>query len=80
MVQGVGFRYFAYYSARICTLTGWVRNCYDGSVEIEAQGTRDNIEFFIEKLKAGNGFAEVESVSVKDIDVKTGERSFNIEM
>ncbi len=37
-VQGVGFRYHATYKARFLGLTGWVRNCYDGTVEMEVQG------------------------------------------
>ena len=37
-VQGVGFRYYAVQKARQLRLTGWVRNLYDGSVEMEVQG------------------------------------------
>ena len=36
-VQGVGFRYHSTYKAENLGLTGWVRNCYDGSVEMEVQ-------------------------------------------
>ena len=31
-VQGVGFRYRAYYAAYQLGLTGWVRNCWDETV------------------------------------------------
>ena len=34
-VQGVGFRYRAKYAASGMGLTGWVRNEWDGSVEME---------------------------------------------
>ena len=37
-VQGVGFRYHATYKARFLGLTGWVRNCYDGSVGEKCRG------------------------------------------
>ena len=37
-VQGVGFRYIASSIAAGCHVTGWVRNQYDGTVEIEVQG------------------------------------------
>lgn len=40
MVQGVGFRYRASYAAKAVGVTGWVTNCYDGSVEMEVQGSR----------------------------------------
>lgn len=33
LVQGVGFRYFTVMTAGKLGLGGWVRNCYDGSVE-----------------------------------------------
>ncbi len=42
-VQGVGFRYHATYQARLLGLTGWVRNCPDGSVEMEVQGEVEKI-------------------------------------
>ena len=35
-VQGVGFRYRASYIANRFGVTGWVKNCIDGSVEMEA--------------------------------------------
>jgi acylphosphatase len=43
-VQGVGFRYHATYKARLLGLTGWVRNVYDGSVEMEVQGNPSQID------------------------------------
>ena len=41
-VQGVGFRYRAYYAAYQLGLTGWVRNCWDETVEMEVQGDEDS--------------------------------------
>ncbi|WP_329886406.1 acylphosphatase [Pseudoramibacter faecis] len=49
-VQGVGFRYTAVQLARAYALTGWARNCYDGSVELEIQGDPANIDLFIGQL------------------------------
>ena len=43
-VQGVGFRYATVDEARTLRLTGWVRNCYDGSVELIAEGPREHME------------------------------------
>lgn len=39
-VQGVGFRYSAQYLAQAIGVTGWVKNEWDGTVVMEAQGTR----------------------------------------
>ena len=44
-VQGVGFRYRAKYAANGMGITGWVRNEWDGSVEMEAQGTEKQINY-----------------------------------
>ena len=42
-VQGVGFRYTAYHLAQNIGITGWVYNDYDGSVLMQAQGTKEQI-------------------------------------
>ena len=50
-VQGVGFRYKAYHTARMYGISGWVRNRSDGTVEMEAEGTRRDIEDLILALE-----------------------------
>lgn len=37
-VQGVGYRAACSMRAQDLGLSGWVRNCSDGSVEVEAEG------------------------------------------
>jgi acylphosphatase len=78
LVQGVGFRYFVYYSARSLSLTGWVKNCYDGSVELEAQGKEENIKEFIERLKEGSSYSEIENVTAEKMSLLEDEHSFSI--
>ena len=46
-VQGVGFRYYSVYKSRQLGLTGWVRNLYDGTVEMEVQGEQQVIDQLI---------------------------------
>lgn len=64
-VQGVSFRGFTRRLAQELHLKGWVRNLYDGRVEVLAEGDKDGIEVMIERLKAGPPSARVENVSVR---------------
>jgi len=54
-VQGVGFRYTTVSFAKALSLTGWVKNLPDGSVEINVEGPREEIEGLISKLKVQFG-------------------------
>lgn len=51
-VQGVGFRFTNTNLAQARSLTGWVRNMEDGSVEMELQGTPANTLSHLEALHA----------------------------
>ena len=62
VVQGVGFRFFAINRARTYGITGWVRNLYDGSVEIEAEGTKERLIIFLEDMRIGPPSAHIRSV------------------
>ncbi len=64
-VQGVGFRYFVIRNAKQLGLVGWVRNRTDGTVEIVAEGDKQDLEHFITKLKAGPSMGWVQSVSTQ---------------
>ncbi len=50
-VQGVGFRITACSVASGFDVTGYVRNCTDGSVELVAEGTAGVVERFHGKLR-----------------------------
>jgi len=50
-VQGVGFRYTAFHIANRHKLTGFVRNCPDGTVEMLAQGHEDDITACIRDIE-----------------------------
>ena len=65
-VQGVGYRMSMYYAAVQCGVTGWVRNCQDGTVESMVQGPEENVNEFIELARKGPGMARVEQVEVSD--------------
>lgn len=50
-VQGVGFRYTAFHIANRYGLTGFVRNCHDGTVEMLAQGPANDITACIRDIE-----------------------------
>jgi acylphosphatase len=62
-VQGVGFRWGAATEARSHGIKGYVKNLPDGSVYIEAEGSREQLNDFVEWCKQGPGFSIVESVT-----------------
>lgn len=49
-VQNVGFRPRAKHFASGMGLTGWVRNDFDGSVEMEVQGTEEAINMLLVRI------------------------------
>jgi acylphosphatase len=50
-VQGVGFRYATSQVAREFDISGTVSNLDDGGVKLEAEGTRADVDAFIEAVK-----------------------------
>jgi len=63
-VQGVGFRAFALEQGRRRALKGWVKNDWDGSVKVLAEGEDPVLGSFLEALKAGPSLARVDGVDV----------------
>lgn len=63
-VQGVSFRYYTVLEADRLGVVGWVRNVPDGTVEVTAQGTPDQLQTFIEFLHQGSPSADVTHVAV----------------
>ena len=61
IVQGVGFRWYVRHQAECCHLTGWVKNRYDGKVEMEVQGYPVDIDRYTGLMLRGNGYARVMS-------------------
>ena len=65
-VQGVGFRYHSTYIAQHVGVTGWVKNLYDGRVEMEAQGTPEQIEEMMSRL-GNQRYISITGVESSDI-------------
>jgi acylphosphatase len=66
LVQGVFFRDTAKAKADALNVTGWVKNCEDGSVEIHAEGSEDALQTFEEWCQKGPPSAEVDAVQVEE--------------
>jgi acylphosphatase len=76
-VQGVGFRATARSIASQHKVTGWVRNEADGSVQLEVQGPRLEVQGFLATIRNRlSAFIQRELVeTIKPIE---GERGFEI--
>lgn len=66
-VQGVGFRYSAVCLASPLDLTGWVKNLWDGRVEMEVQGEEAAIWEFLSSLRSQR-YIYIEDMDVRDIE------------
>ena len=69
-VQGVFFRVSAKEEAEKLGITGFVKNAPDGSVYIEAEGEKENLDKFIKWCKNGPEHAEVEKIEVTEAHLK----------
>jgi acylphosphatase len=61
-VQGVGFRNFVERAASSLGVSGWVRNLDDGSVEVYAAGSPEQLAELASFLWKGPRWAEVRGV------------------
>jgi len=78
-VQGVGFRWFVEREAHLLGVSGWVRNNADGSVEVLAQGTRDQLLGLRSRLRQGPRAARVDDIEESEVGPVAGLSSFRIE-
>ena len=77
-VQGVGFRWFVEREAAQVGVTGWVRNCENGDVEVMATGTREQHSVLRDSLQRGPRAARVDRVGESSAPLLQAQ-SFRIE-
>jgi len=77
-VQGVGFRWFVEREAHILQVAGWVRNNPDGTVEVVAQGTREQLAGLYSRLNEGPRAARVDAVEASEAEAIAGLGSFQV--
>lgn len=64
-VQGIGFRQYACDYANSLGLSGYVRNLWDRSIEVVAEGPEHDVHAMIKWLQKGPPLARVTHVNVQ---------------
>jgi len=77
-VQGVGFRWFVEREANQLGLNGYVKNLFNGDVEVKVEGERGLIEDLIKQLKVGNRSSHVTDVKVSWLENEDKYSNFRI--
>ena len=78
LVQGVGFRYYVERQAVQLSLRGYVRNLFNGDVEIETEGDRSLIEEFIKEVKIGPRSAHVKDLKIEWTEYQNKFKGFEV--
>ena len=78
VVQGVGFRWYVRQVAGRYGVKGYVKNLFDGSVEILAEGDETDLKAFYEEVRIGPRYAEITGVKVDWIDYRGKFNEFRI--
>ena len=73
-VQGVFFRAWTQQQANELGVSGWVRNCHDGSVEAHLSGDEGAVAQLIARLRDGPPSAIVSGVDVEEVAPEPGDR------
>ncbi|HZX20416.1 MAG TPA: acylphosphatase [archaeon] len=61
-VQGIGYRFFASQKANSLKLKGYAKNLSDRTVEVVAEGSREQLEAFLKELQKGPPLGRVEKI------------------
>lgn len=78
-VQGVGFRWNAVHEAECFGIYGYVKNMYDGSVYIEAEGYKEQLDAYLAWCREGPRMGHVKTVSFISCP-PVGYTEFNVEL
>ena len=78
LVQGVGYRYYCRRKADEYGIRGFVRNLFNGDVELEAEGHQNLLNDFIKDLRTGPSGAHVITITIEDSELKDDFKDFII--
>ena len=68
-VQNVGFRYYTIKTALQFNISGFVKNEPDGTVYIEAEGEKADLETFADWCRRGPQWARVDRLDILEMPV-----------
>jgi acylphosphatase len=77
-VQGIGFRYFTLQKAIAYGIMGYVRNTYDGKVEVVAIAENTAMENFVIELRNGPRMSVVENMEIVEMATVGNYENFRI--
>ena len=75
----MGYRYFAEKAANKLGIRGYVKNLWDGSVEIYAIGNDSDLEAFRQRLREGPVAARVAEIEESEEAVRSDYQRFVVE-
>lgn len=79
LVQGVGYRYFVTMTADELEIRGYVKNLFNGDVEVYAIGDEAEHKELFKRLKTGPSHSRVRDVIVENCIVLDRYTSFIVE-
>ena len=77
-VQGVGYRWFSMQIAQQLEIKGYVKNLFNGDVEVFAQGDDASVQQFIDQLRKGPSFSNVNNLNIYDADFDYSLNQFKV--
>ncbi len=77
-VQGVSYRLTTAHEARRLGIVGWVCNLPDGSVELEAEGTDEQVAVLLAWCEHGPPHAKVTGLAIEECAPTGHDREFTV--
>ena len=78
-VQGVGFRYITKEIALGFDVCGWVKNLFDGTVEMQVMGDPDEVDDYLREIREESPVARnIKEVKIDDTPLLENAKGFRI--
>jgi acylphosphatase len=77
-VQGIGFRWTVRNVAKGFDVTGWVRNLFDGRVQMQINGEEDEVTAFLEAISQSELRAHIRKQTERKLEKPVAAHGFEI--